>query len=102
DLLLTNELTSAAAGSHYYVDRPGVVTVSADGLATAIGEGTATVTIINGPTESVIPIHVEAPPPPGLPVPVGAEGGIVQASDGSIVAIPPGDLTEATTVSISP
>ena len=101
DLALATNLTGSSAGTRYYVNRPGVVTVSADGLIQAVADGTATVTVINGPAESVVPIRVAAPGAAG-PVVLGADGGVAQSVDGSYVAVPPGDLPVNTTVSIAP
>jgi DNA-binding beta-propeller fold protein YncE len=101
DYTLSTDLTSAAAGTRYFVNRPGVISVSADGLATALAEGAATVTIINGPAEAVIPVRVEEPRAAGAAV-LGTDGGIVTAADGSMVALPPGGLAEDTTVSLTP
>ena len=84
----------------YFVTKPGVVSVSADGLMTAIAPGTTTVTIINGAAEVVVPVKVQIPQIGS--VAVGAEGAVVQGSDGSMVAVPPGVLTSTTTVSITP
>jgi hypothetical protein len=69
------------AGTRYYVSNPAVVYVSADGLATAQAVGTATVTIINGPAEAVVPVTVEAPHAPG-PVTLGAAVAAVTETDG--------------------
>jgi len=93
-------LSTAASGTQYFVNTSGVVTVSADGLATASATGSATVTIINGSAEAVVPVLVQVPQT-GT-VALGAAGGVVQGSDGSQVAIPPGVLPEGTTVSITP
>src|SRR5262249_4970413 len=51
DVELTTDLSHAASGTRYFLSRPGVVTVSADGLLTAVAPGTVTVTIINGATD---------------------------------------------------
>ncbi|MEI9924472.1 MAG: VCBS domain-containing protein [Bradyrhizobium sp.] len=100
DPQLTTDLAPASAGTLYFVDKQGVVSVSADGLMTAIAPGTATVTIINGAAEVVVPVKVQVPQLGN--VAVGADGAVVQGSDGSTVAVPPGDLTGTTTVSITP
>ncbi|HEY0229232.1 MAG TPA: Ig-like domain-containing protein, partial [Mycobacterium sp.] len=100
DPQLTTDLAPASAGTLYFVDKQGVVSVSADGLLTAIAPGTATVTIINGAAEVVVPVKVQVPQLGN--VAVGADGAVVQGSDGSTVAVPPGDLMGTTTVSITP
>ena len=93
------DLAPASSGTLYFVNRPGVVTVSADGLVSAVAPGSATVTIIDGPTERVVPVLVQVPQT-GT-VSVGADGAVVEGSDGSIVGVPPGVLTD-TPVSIAP
>ena len=100
DIDLATNLGPAVSGTHYFVSRPGVVTVTPDGLMRAQTAGTLWVTIINGPAESVIPVLVEEPRTGQ--VTLGAAGGVVQGTDGSIVAVPPGVLAEGTTVSIVP
>src|SRR5262249_1876026 len=100
DTELTTDLKTAASGTRYYVNHPGVITVTPDGLITAIATGDATVTVINGPAESIIPVHVEAPH--DGPTVLGSAGGVVSGSDGSQVAVAPGVLSADTTVSITP
>ena len=46
------DLAPAASGTQYFLSRPGVVTVSADGLMTAVAPGSVTVTVIHGPAEA--------------------------------------------------
>ncbi len=97
----TTDLSTAASGTVYYVSNPQIATISPDGLLTAVSPGSTTVTIINGPAESIVPVLVQAPQT-GT-VTVGAAGGVVEGTDGSIVAVPPGDLSAAgTAVSITP
>ncbi len=100
DTTLSMDLTAAAAGTRYFLNHPGVVTVSADGLITAVAEGNATLTVINGAAESLLPVRVVAPGPTG-PAVLGSAGGVVTAVDGSYVAVPPGDLAAETTVSLT-
>ena len=100
DVQLTTNLGPAATGTQYFLSQPGVVTVSSDGLLTAVAPGTVTVTVINGPAESLISVLVQVPQT-GT-VTLGAAGGVVEGSDGSIVAVPPGDFPQATPVSIVP
>ncbi|MBP7934868.1 MAG: hypothetical protein KA354_09515 [Phycisphaerae bacterium] len=59
----TRDITSAAKGTTYAVDPAGVLTVGADGLITAVGVGSATVTAMNdGVTSSPVSITVGAAP----------------------------------------
>ena len=76
------------------------MTVSADGLLTAVAPGTVTVTVINGPAESTINVLVQTPQT-GT-VMLGAAGGVVEGSDGSIIGVPAGVLPQGTPVSIVP
>jgi YD repeat-containing protein len=100
DFDLATDLAPAARGTRYFVSNSGVVTVSPNGLVTAQAAGTATVTIIIGAAEAVVPVLVQNPQPG--PVVVGPAGAVVQGSDGSLVAVPPGDLPAGTTVRITP
>ena len=100
DINLTTDLSTAGSGTRYFASPAGIVTITPDGLMSAVSPGQATVTIINGPAETVIPVLVQTPQT-GT-VTVGAGGGVVEGSNGSIVAVPPGDLATATPVSITP
>ena len=57
------DLTAASTGTVYEVSNPTVVTVNPDGLVTAGAAGVATITVINGPAEKVIPVLVECRKP---------------------------------------
>ncbi len=92
------DLTSEASGTRYFVSNADILTVSEDGQVTALQAGSATVTAINGASEVVIPVRVEAPQLG--PVVLGPEGGIVQGIDGALVQLGEGVLSEATTTSI--
>ncbi len=94
------DLTGGFNGTVYYTSNSHVATVSADGLVAAVGDGTATITVITDGQEVVIPVQVKAPQPG--PQAVDASGGVVQASDGAQAVIPPGALSASTTVQISP
>ncbi|HND53454.1 MAG TPA: Ig-like domain-containing protein, partial [Pirellulaceae bacterium] len=94
------ELTDGDFGTLYFVSRGGVVDVTTDGLASAVGEGTVNVTIIHGPAETIVPVRVIPSSPTG-PAVLGEDGGVVKSSDGLAVSVPPGVLEEGTTVSIS-
>ncbi len=92
--------SAASTGTTYYSSNAQILDVSADGLIASRAPGVATVTVINGPAEKVIPIRVEVPQLG--PVVLGSAGGVVQGTDGSLVAVPPGLLKDGTTVSIAP
>ncbi|HND23400.1 MAG TPA: putative Ig domain-containing protein, partial [Rhodocyclaceae bacterium] len=92
------DLAPASSGTHYYVSNDQIISVSADGLISARQSGEATVTVINGGAETIIPVKVEKPFVG--PTVLGDLGGIVQGADGSIVAVAPGALRGNTTVSI--
>lgn len=98
DIDLETYLSPAATGTRYFVNRPDVVAITPDGLMTAIAAGTVTVTVINGPAESVIPVLVEAPRT-GV-VTLDESGGVVRGADGSLVAVPPGVLNQDTPISL--
>src|SRR5262249_20316754 len=93
-------LTLPPAGARYYVANPLVVTVSADGLTTAVAPGQTEVTIIYGAREVIVPVRVEAPQVG--PAVLGTAGGVVQGPEGFQVAVPPGALGQAAEVSIRP
>ena len=99
DLELLTDLSTAAEGAHYYVDRPGIVSVSADGLISAIAPGVAHVTVINGAGEAVISVLVQAPSVGATTI--GAAGGVVADAQGATVAIAPGALPSNEIVSIT-
>ncbi|MGA2035933.1 MAG: putative Ig domain-containing protein, partial [Thermoguttaceae bacterium] len=95
-----DDLTSGSTGTVYYVSNPNIVQVDANGMVTAGDVGTATITVINGPAEAVVPVTVVNP---ALgPVTVGTAGGVVQGSDGSLVMVAPGSVTADTPMSITP
>ncbi|MCU0915393.1 MAG: tandem-95 repeat protein [Planctomycetes bacterium] len=93
-------IQAAAAGTRYYVGDSSVVSVTADGLIQAAGEGTTTITVICGDAEETITVQVE--PAAVGPVVVDAAGAIVQGPQGYQVSIGPGQLTEDATVSVVP
>ena len=98
--MLTTDLAPASTGTKYFLSRQGIVTITSDGLMTAQAIGSLNVTIINGSAERVVPVLVQAPQVGN--VSVGDAGAVVQASDGSYVAVPPGDVPNGTIVSITP
>jgi hypothetical protein len=94
------DLKFGSVGTRYFVSNPNVLQVNTDGVITALGEGIANVTVIDGAAEKVVPVRVKTPLMG--PAMVGVDGGVVQASDGSTVMVAPGALTQDTTVSITP
>ena len=93
------DLTSNSTGTRYFVDNPAVISVDENGLITTLAEGEASVTVINGSAESVIPVNVETP---NLGATILDEaGGIVQNSDGYQVMIPEDALTEDVEIDIT-
>ena len=89
-MLLTTDLAPGTSGTKYFLSQQGIVTVTPDGLMTAQSLGSVKVTIINGSAEVVVPVLVQAPQTGN--VSVGDAGAVVQGSDGSYVAVPPGDV----------
>ncbi|WP_044172758.1 DUF4114 domain-containing protein, partial [Kamptonema formosum] len=96
----SSNLNTDESGTRYEVSDPSVLSVSEDGLVTALKSGDATVTVSNGSAVEVIPIRVENPQLG--PATLGDTGGVVRASDGSMVMVAPGALEEDTTVSLTP
>jgi hypothetical protein len=94
------DLNTDESGTRYEVSDASVLSVSEDGLVTALKSGDATVTVRNGSAVEVIPIRVQNPQLG--PATLGADGGVVRADDGSMVMVAPGGLTEDTTVSLTP
>ncbi|MCT7953626.1 cadherin-like domain-containing protein, partial [Ancylothrix sp. C2] len=93
------DLKPAASGTRYFVSDSNILNVSVDGQITALKEGFATVTIVHGAAEEIIPVRVGTEVTG--PATVGADGGIVKADDGSAVMIAPGALDANTTVSLT-
>ncbi|MFA7603825.1 MAG: CARDB domain-containing protein, partial [Novosphingobium sp.] len=90
----------AAEGTVYISHDSSIVTVDADGLMRAVGEGSTFVTVINRWGQDRIRVTV-APAVIGDNVTIdGAAGGIVQNSDGVQIAFGPGGLTGQATVTI--
>jgi hypothetical protein len=94
------DLNTDESGTRYEVSDASVLSVSEDGLVTALKSGDATVTVRNGSAVEVIPIRVQNPQLG--PATLGADGGVVRASDGSMVMVAPGALESDTTVSLTP
>ncbi len=96
----TAYLTPGSTGTRYFTSNPSVVAVSADGLVSAVGDGTATVTVIADGQEAVIPVQAIAVHVG--PQTVGASGCLVQGTDDAQVEIAPGALSSGITVQIMP
>ncbi|MEG3927915.1 MULTISPECIES: Ig-like domain-containing protein [unclassified Microcoleus] len=94
------DLKFGSVGTRYFVSNPNVLQVNSDGVITAVGEGIASVTVIDGGAEKVVPVRVKTPLMG--PAILGVDGGVVQGSDGSFVMVAPSALTKDTTVNITP
>ncbi|MEG4288374.1 Ig-like domain-containing protein [Microcoleus sp. C2C3] len=94
------DLKFGSVGTRYFVSNPNILQVNSDGVITALGEGVASVTVIDGGAEKVVPVRVKTPLMG--PAIVGVDGGVVQGSDGSVVMVAPSALTQDTTVNITP
>jgi len=94
------DLKFGSVGTRYFVSNPNVLQVNSDGVITALGEGIANVTVIDGAAEKVVPVRVKTPLMG--PAILGVDGGVVQASDGSVVMVAPSALTQDTTVNLTP
>ena len=81
--------SAASAGSRYFVSDPGVATITADGLLTAVRTGEVTVSTINGGQSVTARIVITVPSANGTTV--GAAGGIVANGDYA-VGVPSGSL----------
>ena len=69
-------------------------------MPTALAPGIATIAVINAGRQTDIPLRV-AIASSGTAT-IGADGGAVQGSDGSLLTVGPGTLTSDTTVAIAP
>jgi Dockerin type I domain/Bacterial Ig domain len=94
------DLKFSSVGTRYFVSNSNVLQVNSDGVITALGEGIANVTVIDGAAEKVVPVRVETPLTG--PAILGVDGGVVQGSDGSVVMVAPGALTKDTAVNLTP
>jgi uncharacterized protein YjdB len=81
------DVTPSADGTLYFTSNPDIATVTADGFVTGVNPGVATITAINNGSESDISVRVQVKSVG--PTLVGSDGGIVQGSDGSLVAVGP-------------
>ncbi|MDY6805765.1 MAG: DUF4114 domain-containing protein [Cyanobacteriota bacterium] len=94
------ELTADIGDISYVVEDGNVLEVSPEGVITALAGGETNVTVEYGEAEITIPVLVEAPETG--PAVVDESGGIVQGSDGSMVMLAPGALTEESLVNLTP
>ena len=99
ETLAGRDLSQASQGTLYVLGDSRIIDITSDGFATSASLGMTTVTIINGGGEEVIPVRV-IEPQVGVAA-MGADGGILQNSEGVVLQIPPGALAEAVTVSMS-
>jgi hypothetical protein len=93
------DVSAATSGTLYFVTNPNIVQVSANGLVTAVGLGSTTVTIIENGQEIIVPVTVTTPVTG--PAMVGKAGAIVSGPNGALVQIPQGALSQPTQVSLT-
>jgi hypothetical protein len=93
------DVSAGSAGTFYVVGDGSVVTATPDGLVASAGLGETTVTIIHGPAETLVPVVVVEPLVGSATI--GAEGGLVQSAEGTVVQIAPGALPAGSTVSLT-
>ncbi len=89
---------NTATGTTYYVSRPDIVTISGDGLITAVGTGEAVITIVHGLAESLISVAVKTANLGA--VMLGERGGVARDSNGLEIAIAPGAIATPVSVEI--
>ncbi|MBE9012320.1 putative Ig domain-containing protein, partial [Pseudanabaenaceae cyanobacterium LEGE 13415] len=94
------DLALATSGTRYFISNPDVLTITPDGVITALNNGIANVTIVNGAAEAVVSVQVQIPH--WGETTLDSRGGAIEASDGSgtQVMIAPGALLEPTRVNI--
>ena len=85
--------------TRYFVSNSSVIDVSANGLVTALSQGTAKITVIHETGEFVVPVRVAVP----LlgPIDLSSTGGIVTTTDGSVITIPPESIDEPFPVNLT-
>jgi hypothetical protein len=86
--------------SRFFVGNTSVATISTDGLITVVGVGSTDVTVINGLNEYLLPVSVQSAL--GSQVTIGADGGVLQASNGALLTIAPGALQVPAQISLTP
>ncbi|MCB2002255.1 MAG: hypothetical protein KDH91_18690, partial [Rhodoferax sp.] len=94
-------ITEAADGTLYFSGNTDVVTVGANGLIEAVGEGRTHVTVINGYGEEVIAVQAQPPVSTDGEAALDTQGGIVTNADGVMVAIGAGGLDAPATVKVT-
>ena len=99
-LRLDVDQSGAEKGAIYYVSDSNVVSVSKRGLVTAGQEGVATISIVNGPTSTVVPVQVYRPRPG--PAILDHVGGVVRGDNGVLVSVLPHTFHGATSVNLAP
>ena len=92
-------ITSAAAGTRYFVSEPTIAEITPDGLILAKATGTVTISVIHGGKQHDIQLTVKVPILGAAAVP--AKGGVaVQDADGNQLIVADGALPAGTTVSL--
>ncbi|MCH2167041.1 MAG: tandem-95 repeat protein [Oceanicola sp.] len=89
----------AAQGTRYVVADARIVSVTEDGLITALQPGETTVTVLHGFGEETITVKVLGAVG-GASAEVGAEGAILQSASGTRLSVAPGSLPDGTAVSL--
>src|SRR5262249_9231206 len=92
------DITPASAGTLYFTSNSGVVQVSTDGFAQTGAEGEAIISVINGGFQADVPVSVSEPHV-GATI-LGAQGGVVAGSGGTLLTIGPDVLRDPKSVSI--
>ncbi|HYU32388.1 MAG TPA: putative Ig domain-containing protein [Thermoanaerobaculia bacterium] len=94
------DLTAADMSTVYISGRRDLLSVSPDGLMTALAPGDMSVTVISRGQELVLPVHIEAPR--SGPTTLRPDGGVVRAANGAVLGVPPGALAADTAVRFEP
>ncbi|MEO8428057.1 MAG: putative Ig domain-containing protein, partial [Verrucomicrobiota bacterium] len=90
--------SSTADGTRYFTSDPGLATISADGLLTAVANGEVTVTVVNGGLSAQVRVRISNPLASGSMV--GTRGGVI-TGDGITVGIPAGALPSDRPVTVA-
>src|SRR5262249_33107894 len=94
------DIAAASAGTRYYIGNPGILSVTPDGLVTALAPGFSALTVIDGAAEQVVPVVGGVPRASGGGV--DGSGGVVQGADGPLLMLAPGALQAPTAISLTP
>lgn len=96
---VTRRINGASSGSTYRSSGTGVIAVNADGLAQVIGNGRATITVINGDKQGILEVLVRSDGEPSNRQPTADAGPDLTVRAGSTVLLnglgsvdPDGDL----------